>query len=53
MMRSYSFALALAVLVAACKVGPDYQEPRADVSAAWREELGPGLTSGPADLAQW
>jgi NodT family efflux transporter outer membrane factor (OMF) lipoprotein len=53
MKRSDTFALALALLAAACKVGPDYEEPRTDVSAAWREELGPGLTNGPADLAQW
>jgi multidrug efflux system outer membrane protein len=42
------------VLFAGCAVGPDYQPPKASVSAQqWTSPLTGGETNGPADLATW
>jgi NodT family efflux transporter outer membrane factor (OMF) lipoprotein len=41
------------VLLAGCAVGPDYQPPKANVSAQWTSPLAGGETNGPADLAAW
>ena len=39
-------------LLAGCAVGPDYQPPKASVSAQqWASPLAGGETNGPADLA--
>ena len=40
-------------LLAGCAVGPDYQPPKANVSAQWTSPLAGGETNGPADLAAW
>lgn len=41
-------------LLAGCAVGPDYQPPKASVSAQpWSSPLAGGETNGPADLAAW
>lgn len=41
-------------LLAGCAVGPDYQPPKAGVSAqSWTSPLAGGETNGPADLAAW
>ena len=54
--RRSSFAPSLAALLAAgcAAVGPDYEPPRAEVPAAWREPPGNGgLAAAPAELAAW
>src|SRR5277367_6684084 len=41
-------------LLAGCAVGPDYQPPKASVTAQqWTSPLTGGETNGPADLATW
>jgi outer membrane protein, multidrug efflux system len=41
-------------LVAGCAVGPDYQTPKASLSAQqWTSPLAGGETNGPVDLATW
>jgi len=40
-------------LLVGCAVGPDYQPPKASVSAQWTSPLAGGETNGPADLATW
>ncbi|HXI69957.1 MAG TPA: efflux transporter outer membrane subunit [Verrucomicrobiae bacterium] len=41
-------------LFTGCAVGPDYQPPKANVSAQqWTSPLTGGETNGPADLATW
>jgi NodT family efflux transporter outer membrane factor (OMF) lipoprotein len=46
-------ATAASALVLACAVGPDYQTPSRDVTAAWREEAGAVLVAQEPDLAAW
>ena len=47
-------AAACLALLAGCAVGPDYQPPKASVSAQpWSSPLAGGETNGPADLAAW
>ena len=45
-------AICLALL-AGCAVGPNYQPPKASVSAQWSSPLTSGETNGPTDLASW
>ena len=45
------FPIFLAVLTAACAVGPDYKRPSAPVPAAFKEQPPPGNTAAAAD--QW
>ena len=45
-------AICLALL-AGCAVGPNYQPPKASVSAQWSSPLAGGETNGPTDLASW
>ena len=40
-------------LLAGCAVGPDYQPPKANVSAQWTSPLAGGETNDPADLTAW
>jgi len=40
-------------LLAGCAVGPNYQPPKASVSAQWSSPLAGGETNGPTDLASW
>jgi NodT family efflux transporter outer membrane factor (OMF) lipoprotein len=40
-------------LLAGCAVGPDYQPPKANVSAQWTSPLAGGETNSPTDLAAW
>jgi NodT family efflux transporter outer membrane factor (OMF) lipoprotein len=40
-------------LLAGCAVGPDYQPPKASVSAQWTSPLAGGEINSPADLAAW
>lgn len=51
--RIGSIAAAL-VLLAGCKVGPDYKKPETKTSETWHEQLEGGVTQGPpTDLARW
>jgi NodT family efflux transporter outer membrane factor (OMF) lipoprotein len=45
----------LALAVAGCTVGPDYQPPEPGAPAAWTEAASPGAApaGSPADLARW
>jgi outer membrane protein, multidrug efflux system len=43
----------LAVLSAACSVGPDYRRPDFAVPANWRESQQGGLAAGSAELTRW
>jgi NodT family efflux transporter outer membrane factor (OMF) lipoprotein len=49
--RAGVFPFFLAVLTAACAVGPNYQRPSAPVPAAFKEQPPPGNTAAAAD--QW
>ena len=47
-------AAACLAFIAGCAVGPDYQPPKASVSAQqWTSPLAGGETNGPVDLATW
>ena len=53
MRQSIVMMTACLALLAGCAVGPDYQPPKANVSAQWTSPLAGGETNGPADLAAW
>jgi NodT family efflux transporter outer membrane factor (OMF) lipoprotein len=46
-------ALASALIVAGCMIGPDYAPPPAPMAVAWRETPGGQVKQEPADLATW
>jgi len=46
-----TLAIALALVLAACAVGPDYHRPSADIAAAWTTEQ-PWRAGRPADTAE-
>lgn len=53
---SKSYALAMALLVSGCAVGPDYRSPEVPVPPAWHGPMAGGLAAVRADagqLAQW
>ena len=54
MKRGLQFlALVSLGFLAGCKVGPNYQPPRADVPAHWASPLAGGETNRPAAEAEW
>ena len=54
MKRGLQFlALVSLGFLAGCKVGPNYQPPRADVPAHWASPLAGGETNQPAAEAEW
>jgi NodT family efflux transporter outer membrane factor (OMF) lipoprotein len=46
-------ATASAMIVAGCKVGPDYKAPTTQLSATWTEPLGHGPTTQPVVNTRW
>ncbi len=53
---AWSSAVCAVVMLAGCRVGPDYVQPEAAVPAAWNSRLVSGLTAEPTDselLASW
>jgi outer membrane protein, multidrug efflux system len=54
MRQAIVMAAACLALLAGCAVGPDYQPPKASVSAQqWTTPFAGGETNSPADLAAW
>ena len=52
-MRTHLRWFPLLLLVAACKVGPDYEVPELPQPDAWSEELRNGVLMGTDDLSRW
>lgn len=53
-MSPRSFVTALLLFATACAVGPDYEEPRVELPASWRQPAGSGLAAGaPVDGPFW
>jgi outer membrane protein TolC len=53
-MSPRSFVSALLLFATACAVGPDYEEPRVELPASWRQPTGSGLANGaPVDGPFW
>jgi NodT family efflux transporter outer membrane factor (OMF) lipoprotein len=51
--RLIGAAVSLPLLLTACSVGPNYEEPVLPLPSAWHEAQQPGIDTRPADLARW
>ena len=52
-LRAWILWLPITVIVAACKVGPDYKPPEIKQPDAWSEELRNGVFLGNEEIARW
>jgi len=53
LLRSCTIIPATFVLLAGCKVGPDYHVPKVEAPAQWASNLAGGETNGPPDIETW
>ena len=51
--RLRSAATVCLLVLASCKVGPDYVPPETKMPDAWTEEMRSGVVQGPTALADW
>jgi outer membrane protein TolC len=51
--RRPALAVAIAVALGGCMIGPDYVRPPAPTGEEWREEPTDRMQRTPADLAAW